>query len=182
MEGSVRNVATEWVLLPVPREDYAELKHMVEYRQQQRGKAASPSSEELRGDEIAVDTVLRAAFGEHKAWPPSALARLAEGSTLTTHRWARVMDLCAEEPGATFSTEEVSTKTGIPVNEWRDACRKIGAHLKKHYPDVPLWERDPHIGEPMWPLVAISGRHLKVRDQLYVGITEEQAERWKEVR
>jgi hypothetical protein len=34
----------------------------------------------------------------------------------------------------------------------------------------------------MWPLVTISGRHLKVPDQLYVGITAEQAERWTSVR
>lgn len=36
-----------------------------------------------------------------------------------------------------FSTEDGSAKTGIPVNDWRDASRKIGAHLKKHYPEVP---------------------------------------------
>ena len=175
-------MATEWVLLSVPQEDYAELKHIVEYRQQQRGATSSPSTEELRGDELAVDTVRRAAFGEHKAWPASALTRLAEGSTLTTQRWARVMDLCAQNPGVMFSTEDVSAKTGIPVNDWRDACRKIGAHLKKHYPEVPQWEREPHAGAPMWPLVTISGRHLKVPDQLYVGITAEQAERWTSVR
>lgn len=175
-------MATEWVLLPVPQEDYAELKHMVEYRQQQRGEVSSPSTEELRGDELAVDAVLRARFGEHKTWPASALARLAAGSTFTTQRWTKVVDLCAAHPGETFSTEEVSAKTGISINEWRDACRKIGAHLKKHYPEVPLWDRDPYAGDPMWPLVTIAGRHLKVRDQLYVGITEEQATRWKEVR
>lgn len=175
-------MATEWVLLPVPQEDYAELKQLVEYRQQQRGKASSPSTEELRGDELAVDTVRRAAFGEHKAWPASALTRLAEGSTLATQRWARVLDLCAQNPGVMFSTEDVSAKTGIPVHKWRSACRKIGAHLKKHYPEVPQWEREPHAGAPMWPLVTISGRHLKVPDQLYVGITVEQAERWTSVR
>lgn len=175
-------MATEWVLLPVPQEDYAELKQIVEYRQQQRGEAPSPSTEELRGDELAIDTVRRAAFGAHKAWPPSALMRLAEGSTLTTQRWAMVMDLCAQNPGAMFSTQDVSAKTGIPVNKWRNACRKIGAHLKKHYPEVPQWEREPHAGAPMWPLVTISGRDLKVPDQLYVGITAEQAERWTSVR
>lgn len=72
-------MVTEWVLLPMPKEDYAELKQIVRYRQQQRGKAPSPSAEELRGDELAVDTVRRAAFGEHETWPTSALKRLAEG-------------------------------------------------------------------------------------------------------
>ncbi len=51
-------------------------------------------------------------------------------------------------------------------------------HLRKHYADVPVWEHDPYVGEPVWPLVTVSGRELKVRDQLYVGITEEQADRW----
>lgn len=176
-------MTTNWILLPVPEEDHAELQRTVEHRQRQRGEAISPSAHELRGDDLVIDTVLRAAFGEHKSWPASALARLAEGSTLTTERWAKVMDLCADAPEwTTFSTEEVSAKTGISVNEWRDACRKIGAHLKKHYPDVPLWERKPYVGDPVWPLVTIAGRDLKVRDQLYVGITPEQARRWKKVR
>lgn len=175
-------MATEWVLLPVPQEDYAELKQIVQYRQQQRGEASTPSTEELRGDELAADTVRRATFDAHKAWPASGLTRLAEESTLTTQRWARVMDLCAQSPGEMFSTTAVSAKTGIPVNDWRDACRKIGAHLKKHYPEVPQQERGPHAGAPMWPLVTISGRNLKVPDQLYVGITAEQADRWTSVR
>lgn len=175
-------MVTEWVLLPVPQEDYAELKHMVEYRQQQRGESALPSAEVLRGNELAADMVKRAEFGGHKAWPVAALARLAAGSTFTTKRWTKVIDLCAAHPGEVFSTEEVSEKTGLSINEWRDACRKITAHLKKHYPDVPLWDRAPDVGGPMWPLVTIAGKNLKVRDQLYVGITEEQAKRWKEVR
>ena len=175
-------MTTEWVLLPVPQQDYAEFKHMVEQRQQQRGEATAPSTEELREDSLAVDTVVRAALVLHKVWPASALSRLAEESTLTTQRWATVMDLCAQNPGAMFSTQEVSAKTGIPVSKWRDACRKIGPHLRKRYPEVPKWEREPRAGAPMWPLVTISGRDLKVPDQLYVGITAEQAERWKSVR
>jgi hypothetical protein len=34
----------------------------------------------------------------------------------------------------------------------------------------------------MRPLVTSSGRHLKAAGQLYVGITAEQAERWKSAR
>lgn len=167
----------------MPEEDHDELRRTVEYRQRQRGEAVSPTKEELRGDELAVSTVRRVAFDEHKVWPLSALGRLAEGSTLTTQRWAKVMDLCAGAPeGAIFSTQEVSARTGIAVNEWRDACRKIGAHLRKHYPDVPIWDHEPYAGEPVWPLVTISGRNLKVQDQLYVGITPEQANRWRQVR
>lgn len=175
-------MATEWVLLPVPQEDHAELKEMVEYRQLQRGEVPSPSMEELSGDGLVVDMVRRGAFGRHEAWPVPALKRLSEGSTLTAQRWATVMDFCARNPEAIFSTEEVSAKTGISVSAWRDACRKIRVHLRKHYPEVPTWEHEPIAGAPMWPLVAISGRYLKVPDQLYVGITAEQAKRWTSIR
>lgn len=175
-------MVTKWVLLPVPKDDYAELKQTVEYRQHQRGEMSHPSLEELRRDELVIDTIKRAAFGKHKVWPTSALERLAEESTLTTQRFARAMDLCAKTPGKVFSTEEVSAKLGISLNEWRAACRKIGVHLEKHYPEVPRLEHGPSAGKPMWPLVPISGRYLKVPDQLHVGITAEQAERWMSVR
>lgn len=175
-------MATEWVLLPVPQEDYAELRQMVEYRQLQRGEAPSPSMEELSGDDLTINMVRRVALDRHKAWPVNALQRLSEGATLTAQRWTTVMDLCAQSPEEMFSTEEVSAKTGIPINAWRDACRKVGAHLRKHYPEVPKWEHEPIAGAPMWPLVTISGRNLKVPDQLYVGITAEQANRWTSVR
>ncbi|MGC5172119.1 hypothetical protein ACLQ2Q_15865 [Microbacterium sp. DT81.1] len=175
-------MATTWVLLPVPQEDYDELRHMVDFRQQQRGESSAPSAEELQGKQLAVNAALRAAFDEHKAWPASALARLAASTTATTLRFSQVMDLCSESPGSVFSTEEIAERTGMSVNEWRAACRKIGAHLRKHYPDAPHWDREPYIGEPMWPLVNISGRRLKVRDQLYVGVTQEQAKRWKSIR
>lgn len=175
-------MSTEWVLLPVPKEDYTELKQIVEHRQQQRGEVSHPSLKELRRDELVIDTIERAAFGKHKVWPVSALERLAKESTVITQRFARAMDLCAKTPSKVFSTEEMSARLGISVNEWRAACRKIGVHLEIHYPEVPLVEHGRWAGKPMWPLMAISGRDLKKRDQLYVGISAEQAERWMSVR
>lgn len=175
-------MTTKWVLLPVPELDYRDLKALVERRQSERGEPSMPSTELIIGGELSVDAVRRAAFDAHQAWPATALARLAEGNTLTTHRWVQVLDLCSRHPDVLYSTADVVAQTDLSVNEWRDACRKITAHLKKHYADAPLWEQEPHVGQPVWPLVAVGGRELKVRDQLYVGITEEQAKRWREVR
>jgi hypothetical protein len=175
-------MTTTWILLPVPELDLPEVKALVEKRQSERGEPLAPSTDQISGGELTVDAVRRNAFVAHSAWPTNALARLAEGNTLTTQRWAQVLDLCSTHPGDLFSTEDVVAQTDLSLNEWRDACRKITLHLKKHYTDVPLWEHEPYIGEPVWPLVTVSGRSLKVRDQLYVGITVEQAARWKRVR
>lgn len=173
-------MGTEWLLLAVPKQDYDELKHMVDFRQEQRGEAPAPSPEELRDSQLAIDAVVRAAFATHEPWPREALERLAAESTITTQRFARVMDLCAKTPGAQsrYSTEEIAEVTGMSVNEWRAACRKIRLHLEKHYPEVPRTTS----GNPEWPLVDMAGRNLGERDQLYVGITDEQARRWKQIR
>ena len=80
------------------------------------------------------------------------------------------------------SSDLASPDVDLTVNEWRDACRKIGTHLRANYEDVPRWEREPYRGQPMWPLVSVSGRELKVKDQLYVAITRDQAARWVKVR
>lgn len=175
-------MSTEWIPLPVPAEDYEEFKHMVEYRQTQRGKAPAPSAEELSSGDLAVAGVVRAAFDDFQNWPMEALTRLAKASTITTLRFSEVMDLCAVEPGSLHSTEEIAETLDMSVAQWRAACRKMRPHLEKHYPEVPRHESGSHAGEPYWPLVDIAGRSLKVRDQLYVGITDEQARRWKRVR
>ncbi|WP_251449404.1 hypothetical protein [Microbacterium sp. Marseille-Q6648] len=175
-------MGTDWMLLAVPKQDYDELKHMIDFRQEQRGEPPAPSAEALRDTQLAVEAVKRKVLDEHKPWPLEALSRLAEGSTITTERFSRVMDLCAHTPGEFISTEGIAEETEMTVNEWRAACRKLGAHLRKHYPDVPTWEREPNAAQPMWPLANVAGRNLQARDQLYVAITAEQAHRWSEVR
>ncbi|GAA5207606.1 hypothetical protein [Microbacterium kyungheense] len=143
-------------------------------------KHQPPTAEQVRDSQLAKDAVVRAAFAKHEPWPEHALARLAEGSAITTQRFAQVVDLCAATPGEDhrYSTEELAEKTGMNVNEWRSACRKIRLHLEKHHPEIPRTDA----GNPEWPLVDMSGRTLGERDQLYVGITEEQARRWRTVR
>lgn len=183
-----KTVTTTWMLLAVPAVDYAELKHMVNFRQEQRGEAPSPTPEELSGEQLKRDAVIRAAFDEHEAWPHSALERLAAATTITTDRFSQAMDICvdlrAENPAfPLISTTGLAERSGMSVEEWRAACRKINAHMEKHYTDVPRWPVESRgAGRPFWPLVNISGRSLGVHDQLYVGITELQAERWKKVR
>ena len=175
-------MGTEWVLLAVPSQDYDELKHMVDFRQEQRGEAVAPSIEELRSTELAVAAVERNALDAHVPWPKEALERLAQESTATTERFAKAMDHCAQHPEHWVSTEEVADVIGVSVSEWRAACRKLRPHLNKHYPEVPRHDSGSHAGEPEWPLVDLAGRSRRVRDQLYVTITTEQAERWKSVR
>ncbi|MGV9195102.1 hypothetical protein ACQ143_12225 [Microbacterium sp. MC2] len=181
-------MATTWMLMAVPAEDYDELKRMVDLRQTQRGESAAPTVEELRSDELKRAAVVRNAFEKHEDWPDEALRRLAEASTVTTKRFTQVMDLCVvvreETPDfPLISTTDVAQRTGMSVDEWRSACRKIGAHLDKHYPDVPRWANGSKSdGRPVWPLVGVSGRNLGMYDQLYVGITAEQARRWRGIR
>ena len=88
------------------------------------------------------------------------------------------MDLCSKNPEKLFSTEDIEANRELTIEEWRTAWRRIPPHLKKHYPDVPVWSRGKHEGEPELPLVTMAGRRLKVKDQLYVGMTHEQAARW----
>ncbi|WP_182066914.1 hypothetical protein, partial [Curtobacterium sp. ME12] len=72
--------------------------------------------------------------------------------------------------------------TDLTLNEWRDACRKLTAHLRANYEGLPKWAPEPYLGEDIWPLATASGRNLHEDPQVYFGMTEEQAKRWREVR
>ena len=105
-------------------------------------------------------------------WEVSDLRRLATSDAITAMRWARALDVCAEHVGDFLSTKQVAEESGMSVNEWRDAPRKISRHLKAHYPDVPAW-----------PLAVRSGRPLGINDdQVYWAISAEQAKRWRQAR
>jgi hypothetical protein len=174
-------MVTDWVLMAVPSTDYDELKALVDARQQERGEAKAPSIEQLRSTQLAVAAVERNALDAYVPWPVSALNRLSTEATVTTERFARAMDVCAAQPETWFSTEEIAQRLDITVNEWRAACRKLRAHLNKHYPDVPQAPgKEPGFLE--WPVVALAGRERAVYDQLYIAVTAEQARRWKDVR
>ena len=97
-------------------------------------RSASPEEEQLAA---------------HIPWSVEDLARLAEGRTATTQRWARAMDVLVDAgPGTWLPTSQVARRSGMSINEWRDAPRKISRHLKVRYPNVP---RDEN-GHAHWPL------------------------------
>jgi hypothetical protein len=171
-------MVTKWVLLPVPAQDADSIEIDIAARQRKRGEPTSPSVGELSDDELASEMLRRTTFGAFIPWPESALERLAAATTETTRRWSIVMTLCAESPGTLFSTTNISERTELTIEEWRTACRHITPHLRKHYKDAPLWGPGSYEGSTEWPLVTMSGRQLKLRHELHVGITEEQAKRW----
>ena len=173
---------TNWVLVPVPEADRDDVTALVVKNQQNRGERPWPSPADLSDRDVVADAVWRAAMADHPAWPEGALAQLAEGTSKTASRWATAMDFCAVHPGERFSTEEIVANTDLTLNEWRDACRKISAHLRSNFDGLPKWERDPYAGQDVWPMVTIGGRELGVENQLFVGMTAEQASRWLDVR
>ncbi|MDD1386763.1 hypothetical protein [Curtobacterium poinsettiae] len=77
---------------------------------------------------------------------------------------------------------DIVENTDLTLNEWRDACRKLTAHLRANYEGLPKWASQPYFGEDIWPLATASGRNLHEDPQVYFGMTEEQAKRWRDVR
>jgi hypothetical protein len=86
-------------------------------------------------------------FGE------AELAAIADGTTETAVRWTKAMDFCSAHPGDFFTTTEVAEATGMTVNNWRDAPRKMYLVLRK-IPGAPLWDSGKYVGQPAWPLLA----------------------------
>lgn len=52
---------------------------------------------------------------------------------------------------------DIVENTDLTLNEWRDACRKLTAHLRANYEGLPKWARQPYFGEDIWPLATASG-------------------------
>lgn len=131
-----------WVPVLVPEEDYVAVCQFVAARQAERAPAGGSSGGgEANGS--GADTRLTA----WPAWPEEALERLAQSTSVTAQRWARAMDAVAQGEQDWYTTSEVAQLSGLTVNEWRDAPRKISRHLKAHYTDVPV-----HKGNLAWPL------------------------------
>ena len=81
------------------------------------------------------------------------LAAIADGTTETAARWTNAMDFCSAHPGDFFTTTEVAEGTGMNVNHWRDAPRKMYLVLRK-IPNAPVWTSGKYAGQPAWPLLA----------------------------
>lgn len=130
-----------WVPVLVPEVDYLDVCEFVAARQAERAGGLPQSAD--GGEPTGSDPRLTAS----PAWPEEALRRLASSESVTAQRWARAMDAIAQGDQDWYTTSEVAELSGLSVNEWRDAPRKITRHLKAHYTDVPL-----HNGHLVWPL------------------------------
>ena len=169
-----------WIPLLVPEEHYVELATIVASRMGELGhKTTSTSAIEIRlagpaegrSATLATDggaTAAAAALDTHRVWSVENLARLIANQTATAQRWVMAIDVCMNHIGEFVSTQQIVDESGMTLNVWRDACRKMTTHQRANYAD-----------ETMWPLAGESGRALgHSYDQLYVAITPEQAERW----
>ena len=164
---------TSWIPLLVRQEDYTEFARQVALREVGREDSVVPSV--TSGPVAASASATREAelLATLRTWSFDALRQLAESSATfaTAERWGKAMDVMCNHVGEFISSAQLAAEAGMPINHWRDAPRKLPSHLAKHY------EHDIE-----WPLKAVGGRDLKKDDQVYWGITAEQAQRWLQVR
>jgi hypothetical protein len=165
---------TNWVPLLVRQSDYVEFASLVAAREADRDSSVvitSVSSEPVATSAgVPKEAELLATL---KTWSLEALRQLAESGAAfaTADRWGKAMDVMCNHVGTFVSSAQLAAEAGMPINHWRDAPRKLPGHLIKHY--------EPNLE---WPLKAVGGRDLKKDDQVYWGITAEQAQRWVQVR
>lgn len=165
---------TSWIPLLVRREDYIEFARQVALREVEReDSAVSPSVTSGPVATTAGATKEAELLATLRTWSIHALRQLADSSAsfATAERWGKAMDVMCNHVGEFISSAQLAAEAGMPINHWRDAPRKLPSHLAKHY--------DQNIE---WPLKAVGGRDLKKDDQVYWGITAEQAQRWLQVR
>jgi hypothetical protein len=169
---------TKWVPVLVRLEDYAEVTTLVADREAGRHEPALEV-------EVAKETVLAEPAPAHDSrlveqtpWSVDDLRKLAEGTSETAKRWTLAMDVCsaiADTGQPWLSTSEVANRSGMTVNEWRDAPRKITRHLKANYPAVPVDKNGGHV----WPL---RGEAKPGAPEVHWAMNIEQARRWRGVR
>lgn len=165
---------TSWIPLLVRQEDYTEFATQVASREVGReDSAVIPSVTSGPVATTAGATKEAELLATLKTWSMEALRQLAESSATfaTADRWGKAMDVMCNHVGEFISSDQLAAEAGMPINHWRDAPRKLPSHLAKHY--------EPNIE---WPLKAVGGRVFKKEDQVYWGITAEQAQRWLQVR
>lgn len=162
-----------WIPVLVRLADYAVVTQLVATREAERGQEPNHtvSHRAELGGRATVDPLL----ATWPAWPEKALRRLAASSSLTAERWVRAMDAIAVGDADWYSTSEVAQLSGLTVNEWRDAPRKISRHLKAHYQDVPV-----HEGHLVWPLRA--GGQPDKPDEVSWGMSPVTKGRWLQLR
>ncbi|MFK5645127.1 hypothetical protein ACI3ET_01245 [Ornithinimicrobium sp. LYQ121] len=134
----------KWMPVLVPVEDYLSVAEFLAARLAERSGPGNGAGGVAGGDASTAVHPLLAAW---PAWSEEPLRRLSESRSLTALRWARAMDAVAQGSQDWYTTTEVAKASGLTINEWRDAPRKISRHLKVHYTDVPL-----HEGHYTWPL------------------------------
>lgn len=173
---------TRWIPVLVRLEDYAEITSLVAKREASRRQEVS----EVVELDSALATPPASAITDPHAdllaamtpWEVDDLRQLAHGTSQTAQRWTRAMDVCcavADTDNPWLGTSEVAARSGMKINEWRDAPRKMTRHLKANYPNIPVDAR----GDQVWPLLAKSkaGSH-----ELHWAMNAEQARRWRTAR
>lgn len=169
---------SQWVPVLVRLEDYAEIAALVAEREGSRTDSpkevitspaipAAPASDP-RDAELAT----------HSPWSVEDLRALAAGTSETAKRWTLAMDACSVAVGSGhhwLTTTQVAERTGMTINEWRDAARKITRHLRANFPNVPVDANGDHL----WPLLA---KNTPGSQEVSWAISAEQAKRWRRVR
>ena len=166
---------SKWVPLLVRIEDYSELASQVAAREAERPDESGPTPE----TRVALAATPRAAtkaeelLARLKPWSTDDLRQIIDTAPTykTMARWARAMDVAAEHPEEFLSTAQIASEAGMTINEWRDAPRKLPQHLTAHF-----------AANIEWPLAGVGGRELGKDDQVYWGLTAEQAQRWLRAR
>jgi hypothetical protein len=165
-----------WIPLLVRTEDYAELATLVAAREALRPDTAVACDRDLDvapRERSRATTKAAELLETLKPWSVDDLRQIIDTAAdyKTMDRWARAIDVATARPEQFISTAEIAAESGMTVNEWRDAPRKLPQHLTAHFP--------PNIG---WPLLGVGGRHLGRDDQAYWAISIEQAKRWTQAR
>lgn len=164
----------KWIPLMVRIEDYAEFCSEVESRERERGEQSGPRQQIVAT--VSSDKCEKG-LAKLQSWSVEDLRVIIEMADRfkTMDCWMRAMDVVSQHPGpGSFrSTSDVAEAAGMEVTKWRDAQRKINTDaVKKHFAN--------DVGAPLrgeW------GPDLGIDDkQFYWGITEEQADRWRQAR
>ena len=169
-----RSTMSTWIPLLVRQEDYAEFANRVAEREAGREDSVlltlAGSGAVAAGFDSTKEFELLA---ELHTWSVEALTKFADSAAtyVTVDRWCKAMDVMCDHIGQDISSDELAEEARMPINQWRDAPRKLPGHLARHY--------EPNL---RFPLIGRSGRDLKKDDQVYWSIAPEQARRWLQVR
>lgn len=166
---------SKWVPLLVRIEDYSELASQVAAREARRPDEAAqtPEASVILAERPRAATKAEELLARLKPWRLDDLRQIIDTAPTykTMARWARAMNVACDHREEFLSTAQIASESGMTINEWRDAPRKLPQHLTAHFP-----------ANIEWPLAAVGGRELGRDDQVYWGITAEQAQRWAQAR